>query len=166
MTVFEQVTASPEALGELLASLMAVNAPWESHFQRTVCPDCEHYGRDCGDVCPHEAERNNPLWWLNRLAGQEVPLEELPEPLREMKETFPAVKIYRETHTSGTMKGKLQFLECGAGLMMELGKLLFPDGKEYRAIIKCDPAAGLFEATREDIVSKSAEPGKEASADA
>lgn len=64
MTNFEAITESPETMGAFLALLMAVNAPWESHFQRTVCPVCKHYGQDCGDVCPHEDKRNNPTWWL------------------------------------------------------------------------------------------------------
>ena len=59
------VTDSPEALGDFLKSLSAANTPWEEHFQKIVCPDCEHYGKDCGKDCPNEGKRNNPTWWLN-----------------------------------------------------------------------------------------------------
>lgn len=65
MTFFDMVTDSPEALGDFLKSLSAANTPWEEHFQKIVCPDCEHYGKDCGKDCPNEGKRNNPTWWLN-----------------------------------------------------------------------------------------------------
>ena len=46
--------------------------------------------------CPHKAERNNPLWWLMQEAEveQDTPPEELPEPLREIKQKYPTVKIF------------------------------------------------------------------------
>ena len=44
-TIFEQITASPEVLGGVLA----------------YCQGC---GRENCDTCPHEEYRNNPVWWL------------------------------------------------------------------------------------------------------
>lgn len=63
MTNFEKITTSPEALGELLASLTVIDSPWEDAFHKAFCADC---GREnCyGKCCPHQAERNNPTWWL------------------------------------------------------------------------------------------------------
>ena len=61
MTVFEKVAASPETLGELLDSLTVIESPWEKEFHKAFCADCGQ--TDCG-ACPHEKERNSPLWWL------------------------------------------------------------------------------------------------------
>lgn len=61
MTIFEKITASPEALGELPDSLTVIESPWEKEFHTAFCAECGQ--TDCG-ACPHEKERNNPLWWL------------------------------------------------------------------------------------------------------
>ena len=61
MTNFEKVTASPEALGEFLAALSVATGPWDKDFYKAFCEGCGK--SDCG-ACPHEKERNNPLWWL------------------------------------------------------------------------------------------------------
>lgn len=74
MTVFEKVAASPEALGELLESLTVIDSPWEEAFHRVFCDSCiDSNGTQNCDTpgCPHEAERNNPLWWLTRAAEGE-----------------------------------------------------------------------------------------------
>lgn len=68
MTIFEKITASPEALGELLDSLTVIESPWEKEFHKAFCADCGQ--TDCG-ACPHEKERNNPLWWLVQTAEGE-----------------------------------------------------------------------------------------------
>ena len=71
MTNFEKITASPEALGEFLASLPVATGPWDEEFHRAFCDSCGRENCD-GKCCPHKAERNNPLWWLNRAAGEQV----------------------------------------------------------------------------------------------
>ncbi len=65
MTVFEKIAASPEALGDFLASLAVIDTPWEDAFHKAFCTEC---GRDNCDEkrCPHQAERNNPTWWLKQ----------------------------------------------------------------------------------------------------
>lgn len=60
-TVFEKITASPEALGSVLASLSVPEAPWDEAFREIFCKACE---RENCDICPNEEQRNNPLWWL------------------------------------------------------------------------------------------------------
>ena len=63
MTVFEKVAASPEALGDFLASLAVIDTPWEDTFHKTFCAEG---GRDNCDekCCPFQEERDNPTWWL------------------------------------------------------------------------------------------------------
>ena len=65
MTNFEKLTASPEALAALLASIPAAATPWDDAFHRQYCHSC---GLEDCDHCPHEAERNNPAWWLIQTA--------------------------------------------------------------------------------------------------
>lgn len=60
-TNFDRITASPEALASFLASLPCLDAPWDDDFHRIFCDHCE--AENC-DACQHEAERNNPAWWL------------------------------------------------------------------------------------------------------
>lgn len=55
-----------EALGGVLASLSAAEAPWDKAFREAYCQGC---GRENCDACPHEEYRNNPVWWL-RLAAK------------------------------------------------------------------------------------------------
>lgn len=69
MTNFEKITASPEALGEFLASLPVATGPWDEEFHRAFCDSCERENCDEGR-CPHQDKRNNPLWWL-MLGGKE-----------------------------------------------------------------------------------------------
>lgn len=74
MTVFEKVAASPEALGELLDSLTVIDSPWEEAFHRVFCDSCiDSNGTENCDTpgCPHEVERNNPLWWLAQVVEGE-----------------------------------------------------------------------------------------------
>ena len=67
MNNFEQITASPEALGHFLAALPVADAPWDRTFQKKFCATCQR--DDCdASPCPHQAERNNPTWWLGQTA--------------------------------------------------------------------------------------------------
>lgn len=61
MTEFERITASPAVLGAFLGSLPCLEGPWDDAFHREFCDKCR--AENC-DACPHEAERNNPAWWL------------------------------------------------------------------------------------------------------
>lgn len=61
-TNFDRITASPEVLATFLASLPCLDAPWDDAFHRVFCDTCPT--TDCPQVCPHEAERNSPAWWL------------------------------------------------------------------------------------------------------
>ena len=63
MKNFEQITATPEALGAFLAALPVADGPWDTEFRRVFCAACSAENCDGGN-CPHSAERNNPLWWL------------------------------------------------------------------------------------------------------
>lgn len=65
MTNFEKITASPEALAEVLGSIEALTSPWEYAFCRTFCDDCKAENCDA-ENCPHAADRGNPLWWLQQ----------------------------------------------------------------------------------------------------
>lgn len=60
-TNFEKVTASMEALGNLLKENCAGSGPWDRAFQNMYCVNCDL--ENC-DACPNEENRNNPLWWL------------------------------------------------------------------------------------------------------
>ena len=67
---FEKITASPEALADFLSALPLLGGPWDDSFHRAFCDDCP--AENCGaENCPHNAERDNPLWWL-RLAAEEA----------------------------------------------------------------------------------------------
>lgn len=63
MNNFERITATPEALGVFLASLPVLSGPWDDDFHRTFCDGCEAENCDA-ENCHHQAERNNPTWWL------------------------------------------------------------------------------------------------------
>ena len=84
MTNFEKITASPEALGEFLASLPVATGPWDKEFHRAFCDSC---GRENCDRkrCQHQDKRNNPLWWL-MMGGKEG---EVPGLSIRIKAAFP-----------------------------------------------------------------------------
>lgn len=63
MNNFERITASPEALGEFLGSLPVLQGPWDDAFQSCFCAECHAENCDA-ENCHHQAERNNPTWWL------------------------------------------------------------------------------------------------------
>ncbi len=62
-TYFDQITASPAVLAEFLASIPALETPWDEAFQRTYCAACSAENCDA-ENCPHQAERNSPAWFL------------------------------------------------------------------------------------------------------
>lgn len=68
MNNFERITASPEVLADFLAALPVLSGPWDDDFHRTFCDSCPAENCDA-ENCPHQAERNNPAWWLNRDTG-------------------------------------------------------------------------------------------------
>lgn len=71
MSNFEKLTASPEALGKFLASIPVANSPWDDAFYKKFCSVCDR--EDCDDPpCPHQAQRNNPVWWLGQEAGGDM----------------------------------------------------------------------------------------------
>lgn len=72
MNNFEQIAATPEALGAFLSALPVADGPWDAEFRRVFCAGCSAENCD-GDNCPHSAERNNPLWWLNKGTAQDAP---------------------------------------------------------------------------------------------
>jgi hypothetical protein len=67
-TYFERIAPSPEVLGEFLGSLPILQGPWDDDFQRHFCDACEAVNCDA-ENCPHQAERNNPTWWLKLETG-------------------------------------------------------------------------------------------------
>ncbi len=70
MSNFEKVAASPETLGAFLSSLHVATGPWDESFHRDFCDSCERENCDV-EHCPHQAERNNPTWWLTQAAEGE-----------------------------------------------------------------------------------------------
>ena len=67
MTNFEKITETPEALGAFLASITVADGPWEEAFHRMFCDGCQAENCDA-ENCPHNAERDNPMWWLMQSA--------------------------------------------------------------------------------------------------
>lgn len=51
-TYFDQITATPEALAEFLASIRTLDAPWDEVFRRTYCAACSAENCDA-ENCPH-----------------------------------------------------------------------------------------------------------------
>lgn len=70
MSNFEKITATPEALGAFLDSLSIADGPWDEAFHRMFCGGCQSENCDA-ENCPHQNERNNPLWWLVQTAEGE-----------------------------------------------------------------------------------------------
>jgi len=61
-TVFYEITQDMQTLADFLHSLSALEAPWETEFQKRYCKKCLH--ADCDAECPNAAFRDNPAWWL------------------------------------------------------------------------------------------------------
>lgn len=66
-TNFQKITKSPEALAAFIGSLPTLSGPWDDSFHREFCDDCPAENCDA-ENCPHNAERDNPLWWLGLAA--------------------------------------------------------------------------------------------------
>lgn len=62
-TIFEELTQSPETLGNFLDSIPVLEAPWDKAFQERFCAMCKAKNCDA-ENCEHMEERNNPHWWL------------------------------------------------------------------------------------------------------
>ena len=81
MTEFERITVSPAVLGSFLSFLPCLGGPWDDAFHREFCSKCT--AENCDD-CQHEAERNNPAWWLELIHTGTGPVRtEKPEPVPE-----------------------------------------------------------------------------------
>ena len=137
MTNFEKVTASPEALGEFLASLAIATGPWDECFHRTFCADCGQ--TDCG-TCPHEKERNNPTWWLKQAEtgdGQDVVVMWIKaDNYRKIMGEFAGkIKEARSERVKVTGDKSFTYLEA---LLSELVEVLLPDMK-CRVVMDYDP---------------------------
>ena len=52
MTNFKKFAETPEALGELLASLTVIDSPWEDAFHKAFCADCERGGSATRSIAP------------------------------------------------------------------------------------------------------------------
>lgn len=139
MTNFEKITASPEAMGEFLASLPVATGPWDKEFHRMFCDSCERENCDEGK-CPHQDKRYNPLWWLNQAAegksrivmwvkrdGYRKTMEEFSRKNREA----------RSERVKATGDKSFTHLEA---LLTELVEVLLPDEK-CRVVMDYDPDA-------------------------
>lgn len=69
MTNFDKITASMETMGAFLKTIQTPEGPWDKAFQESCCAVCHLEDCDvCG--CPHQDERNNPMWWLGLEVGK------------------------------------------------------------------------------------------------
>lgn len=67
MTIFEKITATPEALAELLGSVASDAGPWDAAFTKLYCAACT--AKNCTDaVCAlpevYKDPRKMAAWWL------------------------------------------------------------------------------------------------------
>lgn len=138
MTNFEKFTETPEALGELLASLTVIDSPWEDAFHKAFCADCER--ENCDEKsCPHKAERNNPAWWLMQEDGEKqsrVVMWVKRDGYRKAMEEF-AGKIREARSERVKATGDKTFTHLEA-LLTELVEVLLPDEK-CRVVMDYDP---------------------------
>ena len=139
MTNFEKVTASPDVLGEFLASLPVATGPWDEEFHRAFCDSCELL--ECrAETCPHKG--NRPLWWLNQVEtgeGQnQIVLWVKSDGYRKAMEEFARkVKEARSERVKATGDKAFTHLEA---LLAELVEVLLPD-KKCRVVMDYDPDA-------------------------
>ena len=135
MTNFEKITASPETLGEFLASLPVASGPWDEEFHRAFCDSCELL--ECGpETCPHKG--NRPLWWLNQAAeGQSrIVMWVKRDGYRKAMEEF-AGKIREARSEREQTTGDKTFTHLEA-LLTELVEVLTPNEK-CRVVMDYDP---------------------------
>ncbi len=139
MTNFEKVTASPDVLGEFLASLPVATGPWDEEFHRAFCDSCELL--ECrAETCPYKGDR--PLWWLNQVEtgeGQnQIVLWAKSDGYRKAMEEFARkVKEARSERVKATGDKAFTHLEA---LLAELVEVLLPDEK-CRVVMDYDPDA-------------------------
>ncbi len=140
MTNFEKITASPEVLGEFLASLPVATGPWDKEFHRMFCDSCERENCD-GKRCPHNAERGNPAWWLTQEAGEKqsqvVMWIKRDDYRKTMEELEGKIKAAREERIAATGDKSFTRLEA---LLTGLIEILLPE-KRCRAVMDYDPDA-------------------------
>ena len=137
MSNFEKITESPEALGEFLASLPVANGPWDEEFHRAFCDGCQSENCDA-ENCPHNAERDNPLWWLNQTAegqGRVVMWVKRDGYRKAMEEFAGKIREARSERVKATGDKSFTHLEA---LLTELVEVLLPDEK-CRVVMDYDP---------------------------
>ena len=137
MSNFEKITASLEALGEFLASLTIADGPWEEAFHRAFCDECQAENCDA-ENCPHNAERDNPLWWLNQTAegqGRVVMWVKRDGYRKAMEEFAGKIREARSERVKATGDKSFTHLEA---LLTELVEVLLPDEK-CRVVMDYDP---------------------------
>jgi len=163
VTIFEKITASPETLGELLASLTVIDSPWEEAFHRAFCDSCiDSNGTENCDtpLCLNEAERNNPTWWLklgdkeinlamdgrcvdfNVYLGEKASNGLLLEGIEEV--LMPEITTYDKGPLQAGMRMKLAFRSVGyAGPV--IGKMRIPCIIEIRVAVRRWAKVGTWE---------------------
>ena len=146
MTIFEQITASPDALGAFLASLPVANSPWDEAFHKEVCAKCGQ--TDCDPIYPNQNKRNNPTWWLKQEATPSDKSVAHPEKCLYYKEVFAHFGIDLEEYrqrvkgTGGSLSwgigGTEQAADCTADMVG------FGASQSQRIIIDYDKDFGSF----------------------
>lgn len=66
-TRFERITASPDALAAVLASIPTTDAPWDTAFERAFCAGCAL--ENCDDCLHKNVDRIK--WWLGKQMAQD-----------------------------------------------------------------------------------------------
>lgn len=140
MTNFEKITASPETLGAFLASLTVADGPWGELFHRTFCDGCPAENCDA-ENCPHNAERDNPAWWMMQESGEKqsqvVMWVKRDDYRKTMEELEGKIEAAREERIAETGDKSFTRLEA---LLTRLIELLLPE-KKCRAVMDYDPDA-------------------------
>lgn len=141
MRNFEQITASPEALGAFLASLPVATGPWDEAFHKEFCASCTAENCDA-ENCPHNAERGNPAWWLNQAEADEgqsrIVMWVKQDGYRKAMEEFAGkIKEARSGRIEETGDNSFTHLEA---LLTELVEVLLPDEK-CRVVMDYNPDA-------------------------
>lgn len=128
-TNYDRITASPKAMAAFLASLTCLEAPWDDAFHREFCDKCA--AADCPPVCPHEAERNNPAWWLGQIHTRSGPVKiESRGPYQRQVANLRLEAMHQRIHFGRDILAKE--LEDAATTIEDLAKILkeYADGKQ------------------------------------